>query len=366
MLSHRTAFAILFFLVGVIALPFCVRGDEWRLPKKEKYYSPNKKYYLEVTPKKLESQLKYFQDKVDNKENAGAVQGIKDNRAKGAFYVRTVDGSYSRKAKFLLVNEVCPVEAVVSNDGKYFVTFDNWHSAGYGDDVVVIYRSDGSLIRKFGLEDLLTEGDIETLPRSVSSIWWGGDHYIVDSTGTLVLKVVANRKAAWEGGAQFHELKINLADGRTLEAKRDLFPQPRVFASVDSTASDVTVPADPGKPACSSSGATFDAVDAARVSSQQLLANAKERPLPPYPLIAKAAHAEGTVIIEAIISTTGDVVCARSLTGHPLLRAAATSSLLKWKFEPFDIAGQRAKVVGTLAINFKVIEKDMNPTAPRN
>src|SRR6266571_4169660 len=182
MLSHRTAFPILLFVAALITLPFCVRADEWRLPKKEKYYSPNKKYYLEVTPKNLQSQLKYFEDKVNNKENAGAVEGQKDNRAKGAFYVRTSDGSYSRKARFPLVNEVSPVEAVVSNDGKYFVTFDNWHSAGYGDDVVAIYHSDGSLVRKFGLEDLLTAGDIETLPHSVSSIWWGGNHYINDST----------------------------------------------------------------------------------------------------------------------------------------------------------------------------------------
>src|SRR5882762_8180901 len=157
MLCHRTAFSILFLFVWLIGLPIRVHGDEWRLPKKEKYYSPNKKYYLEVTPKKLESQLKYFEDKVDNKENAGAFPRLKDNRAKGAFYVRASDGSYSRKAKFPLVNEVSPVEAVVSNDGKYFVTFDNWHSVGYGDDVVVIYRSDGSVKRKFGLEELLTE-----------------------------------------------------------------------------------------------------------------------------------------------------------------------------------------------------------------
>jgi hypothetical protein len=36
-------------------------ADSWRLPEQKKYYSPNKKYYLEVTPKKLESQLKYFE-----------------------------------------------------------------------------------------------------------------------------------------------------------------------------------------------------------------------------------------------------------------------------------------------------------------
>jgi len=367
MFSSRTiAFTLAFLFVVIACVPVGVRADEWRLPKKEKYFSPNKKYHLEVTPKKLESQLKYFEDKVDNKKSAGAVHGLKENWAKGAFFARSSDGSYSRKSQFLLVNEVSPVSAIVSNDGKYFVTFDNWHSMGYGDDVVVIYRSDGSVIKKFSLEDLLTEGDIETLPHSVSSIEWGGDHYINDSDGLLVLKIVSNGKAPWESGAQFHELKIEMATGRALEPKRDLFPQPRVFTRVEAAITNDSDEVSPDKPVCPTTNDTFDAAGASRVSSEQLVANVRERPLPPYPPIAKAAHAEGTIIVEVIISTTGDVVCARSLTGNPLLRAAATSSLLKWKFEPFEVAGQRGKVVGTIAINFKFPDKDKNPTSSRN
>jgi hypothetical protein len=41
---------------------------------------------------------------------------------------------------------VAPVSALVSEDGAYLITFDNWHSMGYGDDVVVLYRTDGTLI----------------------------------------------------------------------------------------------------------------------------------------------------------------------------------------------------------------------------
>lgn len=263
------------------------------------------------------------------------------------------------------MNEVSPVSAIVSNDGRYFVTFDNWHSMGYGDDVVVLYRSDGSVIKKFGLEDLLTEGDVETLPHSVSSIWWGGDHYINESAGLLILKIISNRKSPWEEGAQFHELKIELATGRTFEPKRALFPQPRVFVSVEAENTNAPSDVSPGKPTCSANTDLFDSTNAVHISSAQLFAKAKERPLPPYPPIAKAAHAEGTVIIELLISAAGDVVCTRPLTGHPLLRAAATAAVLKWKFDPFDAAGRSAKVIGTIAINFKVTEKDMNPNSPR-
>jgi hypothetical protein len=220
--NRKIGFSIAFilFVIGPLA---SMQADSWSLPKKEKYYSANKKYYLEVTPKKLESQLKYFEDKVEGRENAGALKEIKNNRARGAFYARSAVIGYSKKSQFPLLNEVSPVSALVSNNGAYFVTFDNWHSVGYGDNVVVIYQSNGDLIKKFALDELLTKSDIETLPRSVSSIHWEGEHYIDEARGLLVLRVVAPGKRSWEDGATFHELKIELATGRTLEPKRDLF-----------------------------------------------------------------------------------------------------------------------------------------------
>lgn len=356
--------ALTLLVIGAFA---SAHADSWRLPKKEKYYSPNKKYYLEVTPKKLESQLKYFEDKVEGRENAGALKEVKDNRAKGAFYVRRAVVGYSKKRAFPLLNGVSPVSALVSNTGDYFVTFDNWHSVGYGDNVVVIYRSNGDLIKKFGLEDLLTEGDIETLPHSTSSINWDGEHYIDEGHGLLVLRIVSNRKSPWETGAKFHELKIDLATGRPLEPKRDLFPQLRVFSSVDAGIASEPASGLPGKPTCSSAEESFEPPQAVRVQSEQLYAKAKERPLPPYPPIAKAVRAESTIIVEVLVSEAGDVICARALSGHPLLRAAAVAAALKWKFEPIEVSGNPTKAIGTIAINFKLTERDMNPNnQPRN
>jgi hypothetical protein len=70
-LKNRKTFISL--VIAVIAAGFVsnARADTWALPKKEKYYSPDKKYYFEVTPKKLEGQLQYFSDKVDGKETQG-------------------------------------------------------------------------------------------------------------------------------------------------------------------------------------------------------------------------------------------------------------------------------------------------------
>jgi len=365
-MNYRGIFSIALTLL-IIGAFASIHADSWKLPKKAKYFAPNKKYYLEVTPKKLESQLKYFEDKVEGRNNAGTLKGATEDRAKGAFYARRADGGYSKKWEFPLLNEVSPVSAIVSNNGDYVVTFDNWHGVGYGGDVVVVYRPNGAVVKKFGLEDLLTEGDIETLPHSVSSIWWGGEHYIDDANGILILRVVANGRSPWEDDAKYHELKIELATGRPLESKRDLFPQPRVFSSVDAGTAPAPSDASPGKPTCASAEESFDSPEFVRVPSGQLYVKAKERPLLPYPPIAKAAHVQGTVIVEILVSKGGDVICARSLSGHPLLRAVAVAAALKWKFEPIEASGSPGKVVGTVAINFKLTDKDVNPNnQPRN
>ena len=354
--------------VLAVGFAFNVRADSWALPEKRKYYSPDKKYYLEVTPKKLESQLRYFSDKVEGKENAGAAGGVKDNRAKGAFYARRAGGGYTRKWEVALVNEVAPVDALVSGSGQYVVTFDNWHSVGYGDNVVVIYNAQGGLVKKFGLEDLLTEGDIGTFQRSVSSINWGGKHYIDESQGLLVLRIVSNGKGSWEESATFHELKIELATGRPLEPKRDLFPQPEVFASVaaiQSTAATADTISE--KPICASPEISFDSTESLRLSPEQTYAQAAARPLPPYPAVAKLARAEGIAVVEMLISKEGDVLCARSVSGNPLLRPAAVAAALNWKFEFIKASGDPETAIGTVAFEFKLEVKDMNPNnQPRN
>lgn len=359
-MRRRNILSIAFVLLAIGAFASAY-ADSWLLPKKEKYYSPNKKYYLEVTPKKLESQLQYFKDKVEGRENAGASKGVKENRAKGVFYARRADGGYSKKWEFPLLNEVSPVSAVVSSSGAYIVTFDNWHSVGYGEDVVVIYRSNGDLIKKFGLEDLLTEGDIETLRHSVSSRQWGGEHYIDDANGLLILKVVSNGKTSGDDDVKYHELKIELATGRPLESKRDLFRQLRLFGSVEAGTALESSDASPSKPTCATPEQSFDAPEAVSIPSELFYAKAKERPLPPYPAIAIAARVQSTVVVELLVSKDGDVICARILSGHPLLRATAETAALKWKFAPIEVSGNPTKAIGTVAINFKLIMKDMNP-----
>ena len=88
-----------------------------------------------------------------------------------------------------LTQRVSPVSAVVSDTGRV-ATFDNWHSVGWGDDVVVLYDSHGRLVRQMGLTDFLPRFYVHALPSSVSSILWGGDHVFTPDGQWLRLNVV--------------------------------------------------------------------------------------------------------------------------------------------------------------------------------
>lgn len=209
--------------IGMVAfvLLWCssVFADKWELPRLGKYYSANKMYYLEIIPRQLESAVKYFHEMAQGKKDAGSPEGLVDNYCKGTLYKLDADKGYQQEWSQPLVNDVFPAGALVSNAGEYVVTFDNWHSVGYGDNVVVIYDSQGQLIKKFSLEDILSKETITKICVTVSSRWWGGDHYLDEERGLLILKVITNGKMPGDRDADFKEVRIDLANGNLIAAE---------------------------------------------------------------------------------------------------------------------------------------------------
>lgn len=74
---------------------------------------------------------------------------------------------------------------------------------------------------------------------------------------------------------------------------------------------------------------------------------------PPYPNAARAARASGAVNVQVTVDENGDVVSAKSVSGHPLLRTAAESAARSSKFNPTMLSGQKVKVTGVIVYNFK-------------
>ena len=58
------------------------------------------------------------------------------------------------------------------------------------------------------------------------------------------------------------------------------------------------------------------------------------KPVPEYPELARRMSLSGTVKIQVTIAPNGQVKETKVIGGHPVLVAAATSALQKWKFSP--------------------------------
>ncbi|MBV9210941.1 MAG: TonB family protein [Acidobacteria bacterium] len=90
------------------------------------------------------------------------------------------------------------------------------------------------------------------------------------------------------------------------------------------------------------------------VSGGVLNGKAIELPEPAYPPAAKAARAEGTVVVQVTIDEEGQVTSAKAVSGHPLLQASAVAAARKAIFKPTMLSGQPVKVTGTINYNFKL------------
>lgn len=88
------------------------------------------------------------------------------------------------------------------------------------------------------------------------------------------------------------------------------------------------------------------------VSGGILNGKAISRPAPPYPAVAKEARASGTVEVQVTVDECGAVEQANAVSGHPLLRVAATRAAYDARFAPTRIGGEPVKVTGTITYNF--------------
>jgi periplasmic protein TonB len=76
--------------------------------------------------------------------------------------------------------------------------------------------------------------------------------------------------------------------------------------------------------------------------------------LPVYPAIAKAAHVEGTVVVEAIISRTGTIESLHVVSGPVMLQRAAIDAIQAARYQPYRLNGRATAVQTTITMNFRI------------
>ena len=73
---------------------------------------------------------------------------------------------------------------------------------------------------------------------------------------------------------------------------------------------------------------------------------------PQYPALAKQTHLTGTVIIEAVLDESGNVVEMKVVSGHPLLFQAALDAVRQWKYEPTYLNDLPVAVQMNISVTF--------------
>jgi protein TonB len=91
-----------------------------------------------------------------------------------------------------------------------------------------------------------------------------------------------------------------------------------------------------------------------RISSGVAASIAIYKALPVYPAIAKVAGVQGTVILEATISTSGSIENLRVVSGPAMLRQAALDAVSQWRYRPYLLNGEPVAVETTVNVVFNL------------
>ena len=74
--------------------------------------------------------------------------------------------------------------------------------------------------------------------------------------------------------------------------------------------------------------------------------------LPVYPLTARQARVQGTVVLQAAISKDGTVETLRVASGHPFLIPPAIEAVKQWRYKPYIVNGKPRAVETEVMVNF--------------
>jgi periplasmic protein TonB len=93
-----------------------------------------------------------------------------------------------------------------------------------------------------------------------------------------------------------------------------------------------------------------------RVGGDVIAARALYQPPPVYPPLARMAHIQGVVVLQAIIGTNGAIQGLKVLSGPPLLAPAAIDAVKTWRYQPTLLNTEPVEVLTEIDVNFRLGE----------
>lgn len=193
-------------IAGVTPAP--ATADSWMPAAPQTYVAADHSARITILPRETDS-LDYYESKVEERTPARSPPG-----STATMEVNDASGRWVRRWTGSLVNEVAPVEVLVTPQGKRLVTFDDWYSLGYGHNAVVVYDEEGKVLSRHALEAIFPAWFVAALPHSASSIQWRNKPRLSADGETALIPVrLPNADDGQSGEEPQLDLQLRLADG---------------------------------------------------------------------------------------------------------------------------------------------------------
>lgn len=108
-----------------------------------------------------------------------------------------------------LVNPVRPVDVLISDDGRYLVTFDDYYTVGYGENVIVVYDLKEGSTTPIRLEAFLSMAQIDDFEKTASSLPWRGSVDFMTDQRTVY---IGWTKSVFDETKLFPSFKLDLQE----------------------------------------------------------------------------------------------------------------------------------------------------------
>ena len=89
---------------------------------------------------------------------------------------------------------------------------------------------------------------------------------------------------------------------------------------------------------------------------------------PSYPALAQHMNVQGSVVLQALISSDGSIQSLHVMSGPQILATAAQQAVREWRFKPVYQNGQAVETRATITVNFsiRVNDSSVNTTLAEN
>lgn len=220
---------------------------------------------------------------------------------------------------------------------EHVLVTDDGHIVTYGPlrgekdaELLTIRASDGSVVRTLRVREVMTPNDQQWLSRG------DADDVRFELAGDTLRMTMLVTDGRWDDpDGRHHTVDIDVESGSVAAPEADLCP----------AADRVLALADDGLPRLRNDA------DVAVLESQTLLDRAVVRVVPEYPTVATKARISGTVGVQVVVGTEGNVESVSIVKPLPFgLDEAVRTAIKQWQFARF-----RSRVSGVLAFRFELI-----------